>query len=74
MPNFGVYNHDFATCAAVSLWQPMRFSDRIVKMQVAGVAFLLGGVAMFVYQVWAWWRHSQQVRAYPLLDLHCRSG
>jgi len=45
-------------CAAVSL------SDSFVEMQVAGIAFLLGGVAMFAYQVWAWWRHNQQVRAY----------
>lgn len=30
-------------------------------VQVAGLAFLLGGVVMFTYQIWAWWRHKQQV-------------
>ncbi|KAA6420009.1 MAG: hypothetical protein FRX49_10031 [Trebouxia sp. A1-2] len=38
-------------------------------VQVAGVAFLLGGVAMFVYQVWAWWRHSQQANGHVNHDL-----
>ena len=33
-----------------------------MELQVAGFAFLLGGVAMFAYQIWAWWRHTQQVR------------
>ncbi|DBB10492.1 hypothetical protein WJX82_004355 [Trebouxia sp. C0006] len=32
-------------------------------VQVAGFAFLLGGVAMFAYQIWAWWRHTQQADA-----------
>ena len=30
-------------------------------MQIAGFAFLLGGVTMFAYQIWSWWRHRQQV-------------
>ena len=30
-------------------------------VQVAGFAFLLSGVAMFAYQMWAWWRHTSQV-------------
>ena len=29
-------------------------------MQVGGFAFLMGGVVMFAYQMWAWWRHTQQ--------------
>lgn len=32
----------------------------VSPIQIAGFAFLLGGVAMFAYQVWAWWRNSQQ--------------
>ena len=49
-------------CAAVSLRAAL--FQQIFEIQVAGFAFLLGGVAMFAYQVWVWWRHNQQVRAY----------
>lgn len=38
-------------------------------VQVAGFAFLLGGVAMFAYQVWAWWRHNQQANGHVSHDL-----
>ncbi|KAL3141467.1 hypothetical protein ABBQ32_005030 [Trebouxia sp. C0010 RCD-2024] len=36
--------------------------------QAAGLAFLLGGVVMFAYQLWAWWRNRQQADAAQRAD------
>ncbi|DBA76924.1 hypothetical protein WJX77_000140 [Trebouxia sp. C0004] len=41
----------------------------LAPVQVAGIAFLLGGIAMFAYQAWAWWRHNQQANGHVSHDL-----
>ena len=32
---------------------------KVVIMQVGSFVFLMGGVATFAYQMWAWWQHTQ---------------